>query len=115
MRGSFLLFRLDGLSMFLIVALTAFGWLNIYSTTIEVDGAAALLDLTTSHGKQLFFALVALAAMIVLSFIDEHLIKRYSSVSYLFGLALLLGLFVFGSTIAGATSCYDLGPINFQP
>ena len=115
MRGSFLLFRLDGLSLFLIVALTAFGWLNIYSTTIEVDGTAALLDLTTSHGKQLFFALVALAAMIVLSFIDEHLIKRYSSVSYLFGLTLLLGLFVFGSTIAGATSWYDLGPINFQP
>jgi rod shape determining protein RodA len=115
MRGSFLLFRIDGLSMLLILALTTFGWFTIYSTTLDNDSSTALLDLGTYHGKQLFFGLCAVAAMLLLSFFDEHLIKRYSSVSYLIGIALLLGLFVFGKTIAGSTSWYDLGPLNFQP
>ena len=101
MRGSFLLFRIDGLSMLLILALTTFGWFTIYSTTLDNDSSTALLDLGTYHGKQLFFGLCAVAAMLLLSFLDEHLIKRYSSVSYLMGIALLLGLFVFGKTIAG--------------
>jgi rod shape determining protein RodA len=116
MRGSsFLLFRIDPISLLLIVALSTFGWFNIYSTTIESDGVTRLLDLGTLHGKQLFFGLLSLVACLLLSFIDDHLIKRYSSISYLIGIALLLGLFVFGRTIAGSTSWYDFGPLNFQP
>ena len=115
MRGSFLLFRIDGISMLLIIGLTTFGWFNIFSTTIEDNSSTDLLNLSTYHGKQLFFALLSLVVMSLLSFIDDHVIKRYSSVSYLVGIALLLGLFVFGRTIAGSTSWYDLGPLNFQP
>lgn len=115
MRGSFLLFRIDGISMLLIIGLTTFGWFNIFSTTIEDNSSTELLNLSTYHGKQLFFALLSLVVMSLMSFIDDHVIKRYSSVSYLVGIALLLGLFVFGRTIAGSTSWYDLGPLNFQP
>ena len=115
MRGSFLLFRIDGISMLLIIGLTTFGLFNIFSTTIEDNSSTDLLNLSTYHGKQLFFALLSLVVMSLLSFIDDHVIKRYSSVSYLVGIALLLGLFVFGRTIAGSTSWYDLGPLNFQP
>ncbi len=41
--------------------------------------------------------------------------ERFSSVFYIVSLILLLGLFIFGKTIAGATSWYNLGFFNLQP
>jgi len=115
MRGNLLIFRLDWISIFLLLFLISFGWVNIYSTTVGNDLSGPLLDLGTFYGKQLFFAILSLIIVILYSFIPDQFIERFSSVFYLIGIALLLGLFVFGKTIAGATSWYDLGPFNFQP
>ena len=115
MRGNLLIFRLDWVSIFLLLFLIGFGWVNIYSTTVGNDLSGPLLDLGTFYGKQLFFAILSLIVVILYSFIPDQFIERFSSVFYLIGIALLLGLFVFGKTIAGATSWYDLGPFNFQP
>jgi rod shape determining protein RodA len=115
MRGNLLIFRLDWISIFLLIFLIIFGWVNIYSTTVGNDLSGPLLDLGTFYGKQLFFAILSLIVVILYSFIPDQFIERFSSVFYLIGIALLLGLFVFGKTIAGATSWYDLGPFNFQP
>jgi len=115
MRGNLLIFRLDWISIFLLLFLIGFGWVNIYSTTVGNDLSGSLLDLGTFYGKQMFFAILSLIFVILYSFIPDQFIERFTSVFYLIGLTLLLGLFFFGKTIAGATSWYDLGPFNFQP
>lgn len=90
------------------------GWINIYSSTYS-EGDKALLDFGTLYGKQLFFILVSVFSIVIILGIEADFYERFSSVIYIISLVLLAGLFVFGKTIAGATSWYDLGFFNLQP
>lgn len=90
------------------------GWINIYSSTYSVEDKA-LWDFGTIYGKQLFFILVSLFSIVVILGIEADFYERFSSVIYIISLVLLAGLFIFGKTIAGATSWYDLGFFNLQP
>ncbi len=90
------------------------GWINIYSSTYSEEDKA-LLDFGTLYGKQLFFILVSVFSIVIILGIEADFYERFSSVIYIISLVLLAGLFVFGKTIAGATSWYDLGFFNLQP
>ena len=90
------------------------GWINIYSSTYSEEDKA-LLDFGTLYGKQLFFIIVSIFSIVLLLGIEADFYERFSSVIYIISLVLLVGLFVFGKTIAGATSWYDLGFFNLQP
>ena len=114
MSGKSILKRLDWLTVFIYLALLAIGWVNIYSSTFtETD--SSIFDFATLHGKQLFFIGVSFVTIIILLALDAGFYERFSSVLYVIAMVLLLGLFPFGKTIAGATSWYDLGFFNFQP
>lgn len=106
--------RMDWISVLLCCALIGFGWGNIYSSTV-VDTDAPLWNLSTSYGKQLVFIAISFFAVVVLFLLQTKLIERFSSLVYLFTIILLIGLFPFGKTIAGATSWYGLGFFNLQP
>ena len=71
MRGNFLIFRLDWVSIFLLLFLIAFGCATIYSTTVGNDTSGPLLNLSTFYGKQFFFALLSILVVIIYSFIPE--------------------------------------------
>jgi len=90
------------------------GWLNIYSTSVG-DADTSIFDFSTLYGKQLFFMGVAFLGIIFVLFVESTFFERFSSIFYVVSIILLLGLFVFGKTIAGATSWYDLGFFNLQP
>lgn len=106
--------RLDWISVILYVLLVFIGWLNIYSTSVgETD--TSIFDFSTLYGKQLFFIGLAFAGIIFVLFVESNFFERFSSIFYVVSIVLLLGLFVFGKTIAGATSWYDLGFFNLQP
>lgn len=114
MSGKSLLKRLDWLTVFIYLALLTIGWVNIYSSTfIETD--SSIFDFGTLHGKQLFFIGVSFVTIIILLALDAGFYERFSSLLYVIAMVLLLGLFPFGKTIAGATSWYDLGFFNLQP
>ncbi len=106
--------RMDWISVLLCCALIGFGWGNIYSSTV-VDTDAPLWNLSTSYGKQLVFIVISFFAVVVLFLLQTKLIERFSSLVYLFTIILMIGLFPFGKTIAGATSWYGLGFFNLQP
>lgn len=94
--------------------LVGIGWINIYSSTYSEEDKA-ILDFGTLYGKQLFFIIVSIFSIVLLLGIEADFYERFSSVIYIISLILLVGLFVFGKTIAGATSWYDLGFFNLQP
>ncbi|MCL6273819.1 rod shape-determining protein RodA [Muricauda sp. 2012CJ35-5] len=106
--------RIDWLTILLYVLLVLVGWVNIYSTTLS-DPDLSIFDFSTLYGKQLFFIGLAGLGILFVLFIETNFFERFASIFYIISLILLLGLFVFGKTIAGATSWYDLGFFNLQP
>ena len=114
MFGRGLFGRLDWLTVFLYALLVFMGWINIYSTTLS-NPDLSIFDFSTLYGKQLFFMGLAGAGIVFVLFIETNFFERFASIFYIVSIVLLLGLFVFGKTIAGATSWYDLGFFNLQP
>ena len=106
--------RVDWLTVLIYIALVAIGWVNIYSSTFT-DASTSIFDFSTLHGKQLFFIGVSCLSIIVILALEASFYERFSSLLYVISLVLLLGLFPFGKTIAGATSWYNLGIFNLQP
>lgn len=107
MAGKSVLKRIDWLTIFIYLALLTIGWVNIYSSTIS-DTDVSIFNFGTLHGKQLFFIGASLLSIILVLALDAHFYVRFSSIIYIVAMVLLLGLFAFGKTVAGATSWYDL-------
>ncbi|WP_273274093.1 rod shape-determining protein RodA [Maribacter polysiphoniae] len=114
MSGKSILKRLDWLSITIYVALVGIGWINIYSSTFT-DTDPSIFNFASLHGKQLFFFGVSIVTIIIILALEANFFERFSSLFYVISMVLLLGLFVFGKTIAGATSWYNLGFFNLQP
>ena len=106
--------RIDWLTVMFYLLLVAIGWLNIYSSTFTESGAS-IFDFGELYGKQLLFIGLSLISILALLALEASFYERFSSILYIISMVFLLGLFVFGKTIAGATSWYDLGFFNFQP
>ncbi|MEY8781956.1 rod shape-determining protein RodA [Allomuricauda sp. XS_ASV26] len=114
MSGKGLFGRLDWVTVILYAVLVLIGWINIYSTSVG-ESHTSIFDFSTLYGKQLFFIGLAALGIIFVLFVESHFFERFASIFYIVCIVLLLGLFLFGKTIAGATSWYDLGFFNLQP
>ncbi len=114
MSGRSVFKRVDWLTILIYLSLALIGWLNIYSTTFSED-YPSIFDFSQLYGKQLFFLMLSFLVAIILLFIDAQFYERFASLGYILTVVLLLGLFIFGRKIAGATSWYDLGFFNLQP
>ncbi|NJB71904.1 rod shape determining protein RodA [Saonia flava] len=114
MFGKSVLKRIDWFTILLYLLLTSIGWLNIYSSTFSED-SLSILDFSELYGKQLFFIGLSFLVIIVILALETNFFERFSGLLYIIAIASLLGLFVFGKTVAGATSWYNLGFFNFQP
>ena len=106
--------RLDWVTVILYALLVFIGWINIYSTSVG-EASTSIFDFSTLYGKQLFFIGLAALGIIFVLFVESQFFERFASIFYIVSIVLLLGLFVFGKTIAGATSWYNLGFFNLQP
>lgn len=98
------------LYLFLII----FGWMNIYAASYSEE-QHQIFNFTTKYGKQMIWIGLSFIIIILILFIDSKLYERFASIIYLISLLSLLGLFVFGKKINGATSWYDLGVFSLQP
>ncbi|WP_133643323.1 rod shape-determining protein RodA [Zeaxanthinibacter enoshimensis] len=114
MSGNSIVKRIDWLTVLFFVLLVGIGWLNIYSSTFTEDNPN-IFDLSQLYGKQMLYIGVSFIAIIVILALEANSYERFASIFYIISMVLLLGLFIFGKTIAGATSWYDLGVFNLQP
>jgi len=109
-----LFFRLDWISVLIYFSLVGFGLLNIYSATYE-QSTLILWNLSTVVGKQFW---VFIGCLFMFPFILNIKSNFFEHLSYLFftlSILSLLGLFVFGQKISGATSWYTFGGFGLQP
>ncbi len=114
MSGRSLLKRIDWLSILFYFLLVLIGWVNIYSSTFS-ETNPMIFDFGQLYGKQLFFVGLSFASILIIVALEANFYERFSGLFYIVSMVLLLGLFVFGKTIAGATSWYNLGFFNLQP
>ena len=105
---------IDWILILFYIVLVFFGWLNIYAATVT-ENNREILDFTTLYGKQLQWIGLSFILILVIISIDSKFYERFSSIFYIIAMLTLIGLFLFGSTINGATSWYNLGGFSIQP
>ena len=109
-----LVFRLDWMSIMLYIILVVFGMINIYSTRFS-DSTLAFWDLGSPVGKQFWIFVLCLSSLPIVLFIKSNFFEHLSYFFYGLSIVSLIGLFVFGQTISGATSWYLIGGFSLQP
>ncbi|MGI9547639.1 MAG: rod shape-determining protein RodA [Flavobacteriaceae bacterium] len=114
MSGRSVLKRVDWLTVLFYLLLVVIGWVNIYSSTFSEDHPS-VFDFGQLYGKQLVFIGICVVAIFIVLALEANFYERFASLLYVLSLISLLGLFIFGKTIAGATSWYNLGFFNLQP
>lgn len=106
--------RFDWLTIFFYIALVGIGWVNIYSASLS-DASTGFFDFSQIYGRQLLFIILSVVLIIFILAVDAKFYERFSSVIYMISIASLLGLYVFGKNINGATSWYSFGAFGIQP
>jgi rod shape determining protein RodA len=109
-----LLYRLDWISLLIYLLLVGFGLLNIYSSTFQEFGLA-FSDLSANSGKQFWIFIACLFVMPIVLYLKSNLFEHFSYLFYALSIVGLIGLFIFGQKIAGATSWYSIGGFGLQP
>jgi rod shape determining protein RodA len=105
---------IDWLLIIIFIILVGFGWLNIYSAS-KTEEDFELLSFSTNYGKQLIFICLTIPLIILILFFNSNFYERFSGILFIVSLLFLLGLFLFGKTINGATSWYNFGALSLQP
>ncbi len=106
--------QIDWITVGLYVALVAIGWMNIYSASVN-DTVMHFFDFSQIYAKQLIWIGLSVVLIIFILALDAKFYERFSSIIYLASMVSLLGLFIFGKNINGATSWYAIGSFTFQP
>lgn len=94
--------------LFLLTALLCLaGLINLYSVSLLTDLGA--------FKKQLIWVLAGLLTVGAISRLRPVTLKNHSVTFYLVFLALLALIFVFGKTVSGSRSWFQIGPVSVQP
>ena len=89
--------------------------MNIYAASSSDTSQGGILDLSTRYGKQLIWITLSIPLIIFILFFNAKFYERFSSILYLASIISLIGLFLFGRNINGATSWYNFGGVGLQP
>lgn len=106
--------RFDWLIIFLYLAVVSIGWINIYSASLS-STATGFWDFNQIYARQFLFICLSFVLIIFLLAIESKFYERFASVFYIVSMVSLLGLYIFGETISGATSWYVIGSFSIQP
>ncbi|TDY14101.1 rod shape-determining protein RodA [Meridianimaribacter flavus] len=107
-------FKFDWITITLFLILVGFGWLNIVSAS-HTGEITSYFDMSQPYGKQLMFIMLTLALIVIILSIEAKFYERFASIIYFISLLSLIGLFIFGKNVNGATSWYAIGGMTLQP
>ncbi len=113
-RESNILAGIDWVLILLYLTLVFLGWISIYAATVSPSDTK-ILDFSTLYGKHIQKISFGLILAVIAISIDSKFYERFSGVIYIVTLLSLVGLFIFGANINGATSWYRIGSFTLQP
>ncbi|UFH35962.1 rod shape-determining protein RodA [Flavobacterium acetivorans] len=99
--------NLDWTCVIIYCLLVIMGWLNIYSSSLS--------SIEDTYQKQLIFILLTIPLIFIVLAIDGKFYEKYASIIFGISLLSLVGLFLFGKTIAGQRCWYAIGSFTLQP
>lgn len=99
--------NIDWISIIIYTLLVILGWLNIYSSSLS--------SMEDTYQKQLIFIVLTIPLIFIVLSVDGKFYEKYASIIFAVSLLSLLGLFVFGKTIAGQRCWYAIGSFTLQP
>lgn len=105
-----MLWRTDWILLGSLLALTVFGLLMVYSI-----GASNEVGSLLQFKKQIMAVLIGGLALVALAILDYRQLKSLGMVIYASGLALLVSVLLFGSTVRGTQGWFKIGSLSLQP
>lgn len=114
MQKDYANYRFDWITIALFLLLVLFGWVNIMSAS-HVGEVIEYFDMEQPYGKQSFFIVFTIGLIILILSIEAKFYERFASLIYVFSIISLIGLFIFGKNVNGATSWYAIGGMTLQP
>jgi len=106
--------NIDWLTVLFYLILVFLGWLNIYSSVYN-DEYQSIMDVSQRYGKQMIWIGAALLVAFIILLIETSFYVFFSYFIYLFMIALLVLVLLFGTEINGARSWFTIGSFSFQP
>ena len=100
--------------------LSRYSWLLLLTALLCLAGLVNLYSISLPDGlgafkKQLIWVLAGFLTAAAISRLRPLTLKKHSLAFYLFLLALLALIFVFGKTVSGSRSWFQIGPVSVQP
>lgn len=113
-RNRSFLLNLDWITILLYLLLIGMGWVSIYAA--EFEGVKAnIFDLSHKHGKQFIWICVSLVLAVVVLIIDSKFYTTFSYPIYFLVMLSLIAVLLFGSTIKGSRSWFEIAGFSIQP
>ena len=100
--------------------LSRYSWLLVLTVLLCLAGLMNLYSISLLSGlgafkKQLIWILAGLLTVAAVNRLRPTTLENHSFAFYLFFLALLALIFVFGKTVSGSRSWFQIGPVSIQP
>ena len=105
--------KIDGITLFLYLALVLCGFLSIYSSSHGTETFA--FDLSTKWGKQLIWIGISIFLGSILFLIDVRFFEVFSYPIFIFWMVLLFLVIFLGKEVNGARSWFAIGGFRLQP
>lgn len=114
-RKDNIFYGIDWTLVLFYLILIFLGWLNIYATTVSISENGDSFSFATEYGKQLIWIALSFVLIMFIFLLESRYFEKYAAIIYVITVLSLVGLFVFGKNINGATSWYNLGMTSIQP
>lgn len=106
--------KYDWTAILLYLAITLFGWVNIYAACYD-ETHSAIFDMTCQHGKQLLWMGIAFVFAVSILLIEPRVFSNAAYIIYGVVLLLLVVTLFIGSVTKGGQSWIDFGAFKLQP
>ena len=113
-KGEKIWSNIDWFTVVIYLTLVLYGWLSIYSATFD-DPEASMFDLSQRYGKQILWIGMALVLALAILIIDAKFFSAFAYWIYFLVILMLIGVLLFGKTVAGSKSWIQIGSFALQP
>ncbi len=97
------------------ISLVIIGWFSLFATVYEGGGYQEIFNFNSEIGRQTIWLGLGLISFIACLVIDWKFWSTFGYLIYGMCMFLLLAVLIFGTTIKGSTSWFNLFGLSFQP
>ncbi|MDP3461697.1 MAG: rod shape-determining protein RodA [Bacteroidales bacterium] len=106
--------NIDWTLVLIYFALVMIGWLNIYSAVYD-ETHSSIFDISQRYGKQMLWIVLAILIAVIVMLIDAKFFVAFAFPIYGLINIVLVFVLLFGVTIAGSKSWFQIGGFAVQP